>query len=639
MSQYSAFLATLAGQAHPDGGWGYVHGTTPQLEPTCLALLALSLDKTTYAAQIAGGRKLLDSCRKPDGSYRLALGRQEAVWPTAQVAFVRAVLEEKDVDLAASAAFLLHVEGRQIPKEQANTEVNEVNQQLIGWPWGEGNFSWVEPTSWSCLALRSLGQGQHVRVQNGLQVLLDRAYDDGGTNYGNKRVLGKRTDPELGPSTLFLLAVQGESHPRIDATVDFVLRHWQTNDLEYLCWTKLALDLYGQNSRVAEVLDKIDHNILAAHSDRQQSNWLRPNCVRQALTALALGVSERNFFRLPANPAAVAVPAFRENKPKASFTEKVGKWFKNLTVNAVGNIRPLPATSRVSIARAAKYDDKLADVLQAQFEKFREQVPLKDKRVVLKPNMVEFHPDKVINTDPRFVSAVIDMCKREGAKEVIVAEGPGHCRNIEHIVAACGLGAVLAKHRVPFVDINHDEPMKLPNLGRLTGLEYLYLSKTIATADVLISLPKLKTHHWAGATLSLKNLFGTLPGICYGWPKNELHWRGIDNSIVDIALTRTPEFAIVDGIVGMEGDGPLNGTAKEFGAVIMGNDLVAVDATCCRLMMLDPERVAYLNLGHGKRLGRLRAEEIEQVGEVIAALAQPFATVPHMESLCMKKSA
>ena len=91
-------------------------------------------------------------------------------------------------------------------------------------------------------------------------------------------------------------------------------------------------------------------------------------------------------------------------------------------------------------------------------------------------------------------------------------------------------------------------------------------------------MPKLKTHHWAGATLSLKNLFGTLPGICYGWPKNELHWRGIDNSIVDIALTRTPDLAIVDAVVGMEGDGPINGTPKPFGALVMGCDPLAVDA-------------------------------------------------------------
>jgi uncharacterized protein (DUF362 family) len=156
---------------------------------------------------------------------------------------------------------------------------------------------------------------------------------------------------------------------------------------------------------------------------------------------------------------------------------------------------------------------------------------------------------------------------------------------------------------------------------------------------VVISLPKLKTHHWAGATLSLKNLFGTLPGIYYGWPKNELHWRGIHNSIVDIALTRTPELAIVDGIVGMEGDGPLNGTPKPFGALVMGHDLVAVDATCCRLMLLDTEKIGYLVLGAMKRLGRMKEAEIPQLGETIASLAQPFETVPHLKELCVRKSA
>jgi uncharacterized protein (DUF362 family) len=156
---------------------------------------------------------------------------------------------------------------------------------------------------------------------------------------------------------------------------------------------------------------------------------------------------------------------------------------------------------------------------------------------------------------------------------------------------------------------------------------------------VLISLPKLKTHHWAGATLSLKNLFGTLPGICYGWPKNELHWRGIDNSIVDIALTRTPDLAIVDGVIGMEGDGPLNGTARPLGALIMGSDLLAVDATCCRLMQLDPERIGYLVLGQGKKLGLLREPQIQQIGETVASLAQPFATVPHFQHLYVGRAA
>src|SRR5262249_9593980 len=253
--------------------------------------------------------------------------------------------------------------------------------------------------------------------------------------------------------------------------------------------------------------------------------------------------------------------------------------------------------------------------------------------------LVEWHRDKVINTNPNVVGAVIELCRREGAAEVLVAEGGGHWRNVEYLVSASGLGDVLRHYQVPFVDLNHDEPVKTANLGRLTGLEYLYLSRTVATADVLISLPKLKTHHWAGATLSLKNLFGTLPGICYGWPKNELHWRGIDNSIVDIALTRPPDLAVVDGVGGMEGDGPLNGTARPLGALVMGCDPLAVDATCCRLMQLDPEKIGYLVLGHGKRLGLLRAEQIQQVGEPVAALAQPFATVPHFQGLCVGRSA
>ena len=204
---------------------------------------------------------------------------------------------------------------------------------------------------------------------------------------------------------------------------------------------------------------------------------------------------------------------------------------------------------------------------------------------------------------------------------------------------ASGLGDVLRHYKTSFIDLNHDEPCKRLNLGRLTGLEHLYLSQTVATADVLISLPKLKTHHGAVATLSLKNLFGTMPGICYGWPKNELHWRGIDNSIVDIALTRTPDLAIVDGIVGMEGDGPLNGTPVNTGVIVMGTDLVAVDATCCRLMELDPARVAYLVMGNMKKLGQLAEPQIKQLGDTVAERSKPYETVEHFQGFRLAKPA
>lgn len=643
------YLDALAAHVHPDGGWGYAPDQAAHLEPTCLALLALAADRTRYQAAIDQGWKFLRQGALPDGSYRLARGREEAVWPTALVLFAQVHLGAAQEEISRTASRLLALRGR--PNEDKGAaELQDIDLRLIGWPWAENNFSWVEPTAWACLALRHAGKGDDPRVREGHRLLLNRAFDEGGVNYGNRVVLGKPLDPIPGPTAIMLLALQGHGHePRVASAVTYLARHARTvDDLEHLCWAKLALDAHSGLPGVAEALAELDERILAARQARAETPWLRPAPLREALTALALGTEQGNCFRLHSNetggqPAesqqANGHAASANGKKRPPLGQRLKSAFRGMAIEAVGRLRQLPPRSTVHIAPATDYNADLADVLRRQFEGFRERVPLKGKRVVLKPNLVEYHRHKVINTHPHVVAAVIEFCRREGASEVIVAEGPGHWRNVEYLVSASGLGDVLRHHKVPFVDLNHDEPVKLPNMGRLTRLDNLFVSRTVATAEVLISLPKLKTHHWAGATLSLKNLFGTLPGICYGWPKNELHWRGIENSIVDIALTRTPDLAIVDGIVGMEGDGPLNGTAKPLGALVMGTDLVAVDATCCRLMKLDPERMGYLILGHQKRLGHLRAAEIEQTGETIESLAQPFDTVKHLRELCMARSA
>src|SRR5579862_2530825 len=93
-------------------------------------------------------------------------------------------------------------------------------------------------------------------------------------------------------------------------------------------------------------------------------------------------------------------------------------------------------------------------------------------------------------------------------------------------------------------------------------LDRLWLPGAVVEADFVISMPKVKAHHWAGVTLSMKNVFGVAPGSKYGWPKNILHWRGIQQSIVDICATVPIHFVIADGIVAMEGNGPLAGTPR-----------------------------------------------------------------------------
>src|SRR5262249_32469497 len=154
----------------------------------------------------------------------------------------------------------------------------------------------------------------------------------GGINYGNRRVLGRPTEPIPGPTALMLLALQGHpDQPRVAAAVRYLLRPAHGDDLEHLCWTKIALHAHRDQPGAAEALPGLAEAIAAAHERRQATPWVRPAPLRQALTALALGVEAANPFALPpgtpavkAEPLAAAEPA----APRRSFTETLGVLFR-----------------------------------------------------------------------------------------------------------------------------------------------------------------------------------------------------------------------------------------------------------------------------------------------------------------------
>lgn len=284
------------------------------------------------------------------------------------------------------------------------------------------------------------------------------------------------------------------------------------------------------------------------------------------------------------------------------------------------------ARSRVAIIPAAEYDGGLVEVVQRGLRLFA--LGVAGKTVVLKPNFVELDVTGVVNTHPALVAAAIEAFRREGARRVMVAEGPGHHRDTEHLLTASDLYSVLRETRTRYVDLNSDDARAVPVRSHYTGLAHLYFPETVLSADLLVSMPKLKTHHWAGVTLSMKNMFGCIPGAIYGFPKNVLHGAGIPQSILDINSTLpVRRFAIVDGIVGMEGNGPIQGEPRSCGAVIFGEDPVAVDATAARLMTIDPQQVTYLAEA-GRFLGNAGEERIDQIGEPIEALRQDFRVLP-----------
>ena len=165
-----------------------------------------------------------------------------------------------------------------------------------------------------------------------------------------------------------------------------------------------------------------------------------------------------------------------------------------------------------------------------------------------------------------------------------------------------------------------------------TGTRELQLPVSVLETDLLVSMPKLKTHHWAGMTCGMKNLFGAVPGAVYGWPKNILHHLGIGESIVDLAATIRPALTIVDAVVAMEGDGPIMGRPRSLGFVAIGTDPVAIDATAAHIIGFDPDKIDYLRVA-GRFLGQADPGRIVQRGEALSRYATRFSVVEHLRHM------
>ena len=282
---------------------------------------------------------------------------------------------------------------------------------------------------------------------------------------------------------------------------------------------------------------------------------------------------------------------------------------------------PFAGTSPVAVLKAKNYQEDLVAHILTGIRLCGLQV--KDKRVVLKPNLVEFDAATSINTDVALVAAALHAFRSLGAASVTIAEGPGHRRDTYGLADEAGYWKGVKDFEAKFVDLNRDDVSPIKNFA---GQDQFFFPNTVLAADLLVSMPKMKTHHWAGATLSMKNFFGLVPGAIYGWPKNTLHLIGIPKSIVALNRQFRRTFAIVDGIVGMEGNGPIQGTPKKAGVLVFGKDLVAVDATCCRIMGIDPAKIEYLKMAAD--LGATNPAQIQQRGENPTAVRTNFLLFP-----------
>jgi uncharacterized protein (DUF362 family) len=135
--------------------------------------------------------------------------------------------------------------------------------------------------------------------------------------------------------------------------------------------------------------------------------------------------------------------------------------------------------------------------------------------------------------------------------------------------------------------------------------------------SAVISAAKLKTHVDTGVTLGMKNMFGLLPDKF----KGKYHLKGISKVVVDINTVLRPALTVIDGFVGMEGQGPIDGTPVQMNLIIAGTDPVATDATACRVMGINPHEITHIRKAFEKGLGK---SEAQVVGEKLETVTRPF---------------
>ena len=261
--------------------------------------------------------------------------------------------------------------------------------------------------------------------------------------------------------------------------------------------------------------------------------------------------------------------------------------------------------SVVGLGRCEKYNQQEIYECLRELWEISEMPNVVGKKILIKPNLLDYVDPHPVTTSPQVIGAVVELMRTLGAEEIVVGEGSAFRRDLGSVAEESGLTTILEKQKVPLIDLNYDDPRPLLARGSwFLDIDQIWFPYHVRNADLIISLPKLKTHHWTGVSLSMKNLFGTVPGSRYGWPKNFLHFNTIPLSILGVYQTIPKTISIVDGIIGMEGDGPLFGTPVEHGLLAMGQDPVAVDSICANLMGFNSEQIDYLFLANWAGVGQ-----------------------------------
>jgi len=257
--------------------------------------------------------------------------------------------------------------------------------------------------------------------------------------------------------------------------------------------------------------------------------------------------------------------------------------------------------------------------------------------VIIKPNLVIAQPCTTgITTDPQVVRAIVDLALAGGAAGIVIAEGS--CSAGGAPFGPCGYDFFTSYASPPsliqLLDLT-TQPVTMVKVGKSGGLAYQYMWLPVILTEpntVFISAGKLKTHYSVGASLSTKNIVGIAPPSVYQGTtpteRQDLHYRGINESINDLIRVRPIQFAVIDGVWGMEGQGPTAGTAVPANLVFAGLNSIAVDQVALQTIEISAATVPYLTYAVALQLGPGSTKNITVTGDPFTPIAFTPATTP-----------
>ena len=238
-------------------------------------------------------------------------------------------------------------------------------------------------------------------------------------------------------------------------------------------------------------------------------------------------------------------------------------------------------------------------------------------KVLIKVNFITDKTwDTGATTDPMVVEAIIKKLENLPVK-VYVVESDATITNADMAFKKTGMSEMCERNGVECLNLRHVKDKVKLDIPDGEALKSITVPRLV-TESAVISAAKLKTHSDTGVTLGMKNMFGLLPDKF----KGKYHLKGISKVIVDINTVLRPKLTIIDGFVGMEGAGPVDGTPVRMDLIIAGTDTVATDATACRVIGIDPHEIKHICKAYEKGLGNI--DDIQILGEKLETVKRPF---------------